>query len=147
MNSIHKLCQSTWGASFQKARHTADVRPAMAYGGKVWSRIEGIDRQSRVQMDALEKIQNTALRRITGAYKSVPACILQQEAEIPPLGLYIQQMAFNQAHRDQLGGKTTAEIEEAVKKIQSRTKRQRQTRRHRRSEQGTLQERQTRQEK
>ncbi|KXL43022.1 MAG: hypothetical protein FE78DRAFT_543014, partial [Acidomyces sp. 'richmondensis'] len=83
MHSLPRLCKSTWGATFQKARHlyTAVVRPAITYG---CPEIGSCSKQTK----ALEKIQNQALRYITGAYKSVPEAVLQNEADIPPLALY-----------------------------------------------------------
>ena len=119
MNSLHQLCQSTWGASFQKARHiyTAVVRPAMVYGCKVWAKVDGIDKHASSQIKKLEELQTKALRRITGAYKSVPAQVLQQEADIPPMDLYIQQVALDQSKKDK-DRKATEYTREASQKFQ-----------------------------
>ncbi|KYG39701.1 hypothetical protein M433DRAFT_10163 [Acidomyces richmondensis BFW] len=48
-----------------------------------------------------KKIQNQALRHITGAYKSVPEAVLQNEADIPPLALYTQELARQHAQKTQ----------------------------------------------
>jgi len=101
MQSLQRLCKSTWGATFQKARHlyTAIVRPAITYGCPVWTQTE-MDRGSATrQTKALEGIQNQALRHITGAYKSVSEQVLQNEAEIPPLALYTQDLARQHAQK------------------------------------------------
>jgi len=91
MQSLQRLCKSTWGASFQKARHlyTAVVRPAMVYGAKVWMTPGGVPGYKKGITRPLEKMQNQALRHIAGAYKSVPEAILQKETEILLLYLYI----------------------------------------------------------
>jgi hypothetical protein len=103
MQSLQRLCKSTWGATFQKARHlyTAVVRPGITYGCPIWTQ-PAKDRGSYSrQITALEKIQNQALRHITGAYKSVPEAVLQNEADIPPLALYTQELARQHAQKTQ----------------------------------------------
>jgi len=103
MQSLQRLCKSTWGATFQKARHlyTAVVRPAITYGCPVWTHTETDRGSTTRQIKALEGIQNQALRHITGAYKSVSEQVLQNEAEIPPLALYTQDLARQHAHKTQ----------------------------------------------
>jgi hypothetical protein len=90
MQSLQRLCKSTWGATFQKARHlyTAVVRPAITYGCPVWTQATRDIGPSSRKTKALEQIQNQALRHIIGAYKSVPEAVLQNEADIPLLTLY-----------------------------------------------------------
>ena len=102
MQSLQRLCKSTWGASFQKARHlyTAVVRPAMMFGCTTWMDPEGTKGHRKGLTQPLEKVQNQALRQITGAYKSVPAAVLQREADIPPIHLYAQDLARQAAKRN-----------------------------------------------
>lgn len=125
MQSLQRLCKSTWGASFQKARHiyTAVVRPAITYGCQTWTTPQGIQGHKKGLTQPLERIQNQALRHITGAYKSVPAAVLQREADIPPLSLYTQDLTRNASirNRDQPAYKF---IQERCKEItrQARTR-------------------------
>ncbi|TQS36486.1 hypothetical protein Golomagni_03064 [Golovinomyces magnicellulatus] len=41
-------------------------------------------------MGKLQKVQNHCLRRINGAYKRTPRVVLEKEASIPPIDLYIR---------------------------------------------------------
>jgi len=103
MQSLQRLCKSTWGATFQKARHiyTAVVRPALTYGCQVCNQTETTWGQSTRRTKALEKIQNQALRHITGAHRSVSEHVLQIEAHIPPVALYTQDLARQHAQKTQ----------------------------------------------
>jgi hypothetical protein len=102
LQSLQRLCKSTWGASFLKARHlyTAVVRPVLTFGSKVWDTPEGIPGRRKGLTKPIEKVQSQALRHITGAYKSTPTIVLQHEAEIPPLSLYTQELVRQQAQKD-----------------------------------------------
>jgi hypothetical protein len=42
----------------------------------------------------LKKVQNTALWRITRAYKRTPTAALEREAAVPPIDLYIHTRAL-----------------------------------------------------
>ena len=90
LQSLQRLCKSTWGASFQKARHlyTAVVRPAITFGCPVWSNPEGTKGHNNSLTKPLEEVQRIALRHITGAYKSVALPVLQREADITPIQLW-----------------------------------------------------------
>ena len=126
MQSLQRLCKSTWGASFQKARHlyTAVVRPAMVYGAKVWMTPEGVPGYKKGITRPLEKMQNQALRHIAGAYKSVPEAILQKETEIPPLHLYTQEITRSQSIKVE-DKPVTKYIQERCKQIQMECRRKR----------------------
>ena len=89
----------------------------MVYGCKVWAKVDGIDKHASSQIKKLEELQTKALRRITGAYKCVPAQVLQQEADIPPMDLYIQQVALDQSKKDK-DRKATEYTREASQKFQ-----------------------------
>jgi hypothetical protein len=97
------MCKSTWGASFQKAKHfyTAVVRPVLTFGAKVWTTPEGIQGHRKGLTIPLERVQNQALRHISGAYKSVSIPVLQQETETPPIHLYTQELTRQQALKDE----------------------------------------------
>ena len=94
MASITKLCKSTWGATFHKARHlyTAIVRPAMLYGCQIWH--NPLDKH-KGHSEALEKVQSQALRTMLGAYKSSPTHVLRQEAGIPPISQHASKLTLD----------------------------------------------------
>ena len=106
MQSLQRLCKSTQGASFQKAKqiYTAVVQLAITFRCQTQSTPQGIQGHKKGLTQLLEKIQAQALRYITGAYKSVPIAILQREANILPLSIYTQSIVMQaaKAHQDQL---------------------------------------------
>jgi hypothetical protein len=118
IQSLQRLCKSTWGASFLKARHlyTAVVRPVLTFGSKIWDTLEGIPGRRKGLTKPIEKVQSQALQHITGAYKSTPTVVLQQEAEIPPLALYTQELIRQQAQKDHDSPSTTY-IQTRYKKV------------------------------
>lgn len=124
MQSLQRLCKSTWGATFQKARHiyTAVVRPAMTYGCQVWNQTEKAWGHPTRHTIELEKIQNQALRHITGAFRSVSASVLLNEADIPPLALYIQNLARQHAQKTQ-DLPVTQYVREKCKQVAQKCKR------------------------
>ena len=129
MQSLQRLCKSTWGASFQKARHlyTAVVRPAITFGCTTWADPEGTQGHRKGLTQPLEKIQNQALRHITGAYKSVPAAVLQREADVPPIHLYTQDLARQSAAKNN-DSQASRYIQERCREIARRAQRSRRTR-------------------
>jgi exonuclease III len=128
MHSLQRLCKSTWGASFQKAKHlyTAVIRPVLTFGAKVWVTPEGIQGHKKGPTKPLEQVQSQALRHISGAYRSVPISVLQQETEIPPIYLYTQELARQQAAKDE--GTSATEYIQARCRVVARESRRRQAR-------------------
>lgn len=94
MDSLTRLTTSTWGATFAQARqlYTAIVRPAMTYGSPIWATDNSKGKIPQVLLTELERTQAKALRRMTGAYKSVPLRALEHEANILPIDIYLQQL-------------------------------------------------------
>jgi hypothetical protein len=74
----------------------------------------------------LERVQNQALRHISGAYKSVSIPGLQQETEIPLIHLYIQELTRQQALKDE--GTLSTEYIQARCKVVARECRKKRTR-------------------
>ncbi|TQS36464.1 hypothetical protein Golomagni_03088 [Golovinomyces magnicellulatus] len=91
-NAMCKFTSSVWGPSLRLSRliHSAVVRPSMLYGSQIWGmRYDGHLLPKSI-MGKLQKVQNHCLRRITGAYKRTPRVVLEKEASIPPIDLYIR---------------------------------------------------------
>jgi hypothetical protein len=126
MQSLQRLCKFTWGASFQKAKHlyTAVIRPVLTFGSKVWTTPEGIQGHRKGLTKPLEQVQSQALRHISGAYRSVPISVLQQETETPPIHLYTQDLARQQAVKDE--GTPAAKYIQARCRVVARENRRRQ---------------------
>lgn len=105
MASLTRLAASTWGASFQRARHvySAVVRPVLSYGCAVWHTPEGITGAKKTAVKPLEKVQNAGLRAITGAYKTTEVQVLEHEAGIAPLTNHLSELALVHATRYRTG--------------------------------------------
>lgn len=125
MSAITRLTQSTWGASFAKARqiYAAVVRPVLAYGCEVWYDPED-KRVGRNKLTyPLQTIQNKCLRTVTGAYKTTNVQILEHEASIPPLDLHLERLAVTHALRttDTDGSRTITQACDVVEERALRT--------------------------
>jgi len=78
---MRKLAVPTWGANEQilKTVYEGSVRPIMEYSSTTWSST------AKTNQHSLYKIQNQALRIITGAMKSPPITFMEQSTAIQPL--------------------------------------------------------------
>lgn len=124
MASITRLTKSTWGATFTKARqiYAAVVRPVLSYGCPIWYSL-GDERANRNRLIyPLQTVQNKCLRTITGAYKTTNVQVLEHEASIPSLDLYLEMLAINHAQRTEDSAGDQA-VEEACKAIDRRAQR------------------------
>ncbi len=79
--SMHKLAGTTWGANEQilKTIYQGTVRPTMEYSSAAWFTT------AKTNQQALDKVQNQALRIITGATKSTPIAFMEKLTGIQPL--------------------------------------------------------------
>ena len=93
MLAMSKLGASTWGATFARARqiYTSVVRPAITYGASVWHQRGKGDKPAEKEK-RLEKLQNKALRNITGAFKKVSTETLEAEAYVPPIHITLDRL-------------------------------------------------------
>lgn len=84
---------STWGSPAIQARHiyTAVVRSAMMYGSTVIHDPLYV-RKTTGYEESLAKLQQQALQRILGAFKRTPRAILESEAAIPPVDIYLGEL-------------------------------------------------------
>ena len=101
--AMARVTASTWGPSVRRSRllYSAIARPAMLYGAQVWS-VQGQEQeQGRTipegKIAGLQVVQNSCLRRVTGAYKRTPVVALERESGTPPVGLYIESVAMQRA--------------------------------------------------
>ena len=72
--------------------YIAALRAILSYGSGVWANPINIPKGIT---NILGKEQNKALRVILGAFKSTPISLLEREAFIPPLDLYLKARATN----------------------------------------------------
>ena len=79
---LRKLAGTTWGASEKilKTVYQGTVRPHLEYGSTAWSTT------AKTNQQALDKVQNQALRLITGAMRSTPIIEMERLTGVQPLG-------------------------------------------------------------
>ena len=100
--ALTKVTTSTWGATLNKARqvYTVIVWPAMTYKAVVWhspkrSKIKGLGPAAK-----LTTLQNKCLQSITGAYKATNTQVLEAEAGVIPLDIYLDQAVLKAKNPD-----------------------------------------------
>jgi ribonuclease HI len=78
---MRKLAGTNWGASEKtlKTLYEGTVRPHLEYGAPAWSTA------SKTNHQALDKVQNQALRIMTGAMRSTPIKTMENLTGVPPL--------------------------------------------------------------
>ena len=78
---MRKLTGSTWGANQKtlKTIYQGSVRPHLEYGAAAWSTA------AKTNLQSIDKVQNQALRIITGAMKSTPIVAMEEITGIQSL--------------------------------------------------------------
>jgi hypothetical protein len=66
------------------------VRPVLSYASAIWAPTAA-EKRRKGQMEALEKCQTQALRKVAGAYRAVNAQVLRKELAITSLEIYYNQ--------------------------------------------------------
>ena len=91
-SALSRMAASTWGPSARHTRllYTAVVRPTLLYGAQEWSIRNDGKPLAASTTDALGKVQNKCLRRITGGYKRTPRAALERETQVMPIDLYTE---------------------------------------------------------
>ena len=86
LNLMKAIASNHWGADLSTLRafYLAYIRSKISYAMEIWSSC------SKTQFQRLSKIQNAALRLMTGALKTTPIAALEIEADIPPLDLFME---------------------------------------------------------
>ena len=92
---IRKLAGTTWGANERvlKTVYQGSVRPHLEYGSTAWSTC------AKTTQQALDKVQNQALRIITGAMRSTPIKAMEKLTGIQPLALRREAKIMVQAEK------------------------------------------------
>ena len=78
---MRKLAGTKWGANEKilKSVYQGNVRPHLEYGSSSWMTAAKTHHQTS------DKVQNQALRIITGAMKSTPIQSMEDITNLPPL--------------------------------------------------------------
>ena len=78
---MRKLAGSSWGADEKtlKAVYEGTVRPHLEYGAAAWNSA------SKTTLSSVDKVQNQALRIITGAMKTTPISAMEEVTGVQPL--------------------------------------------------------------
>ena len=78
---LRKLAGSTWGANERTLRtvYEGSIRPHLEYGSAAWSTT------AKSNLQTMDKVQNQALRLITGAMRSTPIQAMEKTTGIQPL--------------------------------------------------------------
>ena len=86
LNIMKMIASRQWGADLSSLRcfYLAYIRSKIGYAAEIWSSC------CKSQMLRLCRIQNSALRLITGAVKTTPISAMEIEADVPPLDLFIE---------------------------------------------------------
>jgi exonuclease III len=99
--ALEIIAASIWGASLTKARqiYTSMIRPAMSYAAAIWYIPKGLRgigfRNPMNHLHTLEIIQNQGLRRVLGAFKATPIPVLEAEAAVQPIGIWLEQAVLS----------------------------------------------------
>jgi len=71
----------------------------MTYGSSIWA-IGDTEKGPKSLPRSLQKVQAAYLRKITGGYKRTAIALLEKEANVPPLQLYIEATAIQRALKE-----------------------------------------------
>ncbi|KHJ30402.1 hypothetical protein EV44_g3217 [Erysiphe necator] len=118
IQSISRLAQSTWGATFKKSKllYSTIVRPALTYGSSIWAEAGPAGKIPERIVKPLRSIQRKSLKIVTGAYNSTSCRVLEHECSILPIEIYLKQRRVQYGGLlDQLPVQQT--IQAACKKI------------------------------
>ena len=116
-----RITASTWGTGFNKAKLLFDteVTPAILYGSSVWYSPQGTNHATKTVDRQLDTIQNSHLRKVTGAYKAVNGRLLEKESDTPPITTRLEALSAKAMRRyeQSIGGRI---VREEAAKIKTR---------------------------
>jgi hypothetical protein len=94
-HSIERLSNTSRGLSFQAIRqlYMACITMVADYGVPIWWN------QQKNYLEKFQKLQNAALRKILGAFKTTPIAPMEIEAAIPPVAVRFGKICKNYALR------------------------------------------------
>ena len=95
LNQIERLSNTERGLSFQAMRqlYIACISSVADYGVPVWWN------NQKNMLEKFQKLQNIALRKMLGAFKTSPINIMELEASIPSLKVRFERICKNYAWR------------------------------------------------
>src|SRR5436853_7546526 len=95
LHQASRLSNTEMGLSFQAIRqlYVACIVSVADYGVPIWW-----DNQ-KILLDKYQKLQNLALRKILGAFKTSPIMAMELEAAIPPLKIRFNKIYMNYSLR------------------------------------------------
>ena len=119
--ALGRIATSTWGPSARQTQllYTVVIRPMIAYRAQEWSMRGNGEPLPVASLAPLMKVQGQCLRKVTGGYKRTPYALLEQEARVMPLDLYlkVRRMQVAQKARDR---PVEAKIQGVVDVVQRR---------------------------
>ncbi len=95
LHSLFRLMNSEWGLNAKSGRqlYLTCITPISDYGAEIWWN------NQKSHAAKFRKLQNAALRKILGAFRTSPIDAMQIEAEIPPVEVRLDQKCKNYAIR------------------------------------------------
>ena len=92
IQALGRLAQSTWGATFHKAKlvYNAVVRPAITYGAPIWAEPGMAGKIPKRVIKPLRSIQRRCLKIVTGAYNSTSSKVLEHETSALSMETYLK---------------------------------------------------------
>lgn len=136
LSIMRKLAGTTWGANenILKRVYQGVVRPHLEYGASAWCTA------AKTHQQTLDRVQNQALRIITGSMKSTPIQAMEKVTAIPPLSkrrdakLMVQAQKYRSLPEHPMGKR----LEKGTKNRLKRSSFLHETRRLERQHQGSL---------
>ena len=108
-----RITASTWGIGFNKAKLLYDtvITPAILYGSSIWYSPQGTSQATKTVDRQLDKIQNSYLRQVTGAYKAAHGRLLEKESDTPPITTRLETLIAKATRRykQSIGGQIASE--------------------------------------
>ncbi|KAI0998084.1 hypothetical protein K3495_g10107 [Podosphaera aphanis] len=107
VQSISRLSQSSWGATFTKSKllYSTIMRSALTYGSSIWAEAGPAGKIPERIVKPLS-IQKKCLKLVTGAYNSTSSRALEHESSVLPIEIYLKQRKDKHAG---LSGKTSVQ--------------------------------------
>ena len=90
------MCDSGMDQTHMRMMYNACVLPVLTYGCPIWYNKH---KPQKHLLNELKKVQNVALRRILGAFRTTQTAALNVLAHVPPIELTIRKLSEGYALR------------------------------------------------